>query len=689
MCVKLMNLLLNIEAPCSSEAVQTYLELLVNDSLYLRQSAVRGIVGILHQFKPLFEKKIVDYSKYGLPSDPNFFLTLNPGDNRPDNHWLQYSEKNVITCQKELDEYIFVDKTHWGYQTWPLELKVMSHQSDYYSKNRSRDKLQPQEILILDAFTNPNFLEPFFKFLSMEVKKGEDKFQHTHYALFKGVFRNFGAVLLDRFKEIITDLLSENVESKHRCASEIIAGLIRGTKNWNYGDLSSFWDFVIPQLKTVLASNLMQETVKDWAVAFIVSTESLDPNRFHKLFSMFLNNPLNGDGGSQGDANRLYIMRNTFGQQEWRLAELNHNLLTSLYPHLTHNFQNVREKVGGMLSYVLLFDFKYGSYTPTLSPRCEMFIDHIYDDIYELYKSIIGETNDHGNEAGKMEVDDESHVEDKEERRKRDRLAKTVLSFFVNNAVNIQPINKELYRIIPLLLALESREDDPEMVTLCKITFIMLASKQLPMDMASHAVQSIIEVCCNKKSWNLRKSGLNYLKMMMFHNWYILVDDVIKTSLKEMLIERLQDEQVEVREIASTLLSGLVHFGYYDVTEDLLSVFYNMARTKLKRKRHGIELTQKQVEKNVLALQVKHGGVLGLSAIVLAFPYDVCIWMPDVIIHLGNYILEVPQISGTAKKTLSEFRRTHHDNWHLHRQQFTDDQLSVLTDLLISPSYYA
>lgn len=43
----------------------------------------------------------------------------------------------------------------------------------------------------------------------------------------------------------------------------------------------------------------------------------------------------------------------------------------------------------------------------------------------------------------------------------------------------------------------------------------------------------------------------------------------------------------------------------------------------------------------------------------------------------------------TVKKTLSEFRRTHHDNWQEHRQCFTDDQLLVLTDLLVSPCYYA
>ena len=44
---------------------------------------------------------------------------------------------------------------------------------------------------------------------------------------------------------------------------------------------------------------------------------------------------------------------------------------------------------------------------------------------------------------------------------------------------------------------------------------------------------------------------------------------------------------------------------------------------------------------------------------------------------------------GTVKKTMSEFKRTHYDSWSEHKQKFTDDQLGVLADLLISPSYYA
>lgn len=108
----------------------------------------------------------------------------------------------------------------------------------------------------------------------------------------------------------------------------------------------------------------------------------------------------------------------------------------------------------------------------------------------------------------------------------------------------------------------------------------------------------------------------------------------------------------------------------------------------------------------------RHAGVLGLSACILSSPYDVPTWMPQLLMDLSAHLndtqpIEVSVIIAfiplvleaeattrvclqmTVKKTLSNFRRTHHDNWQQHKQQFTDDQLLVLTDLLVSPCYYA
>lgn len=38
---------------------------------------------------------------------------------RPDNHWLHYDSKTLPRTKKEWESSCFVEKTHWGYYTWP------------------------------------------------------------------------------------------------------------------------------------------------------------------------------------------------------------------------------------------------------------------------------------------------------------------------------------------------------------------------------------------------------------------------------------------------------------------------------------------------------------------------------------------------------------------------------------------
>ena len=45
--------------------------------------------------------------------------------------------------------------------------------------------------------------------------------------------------------------------------------------------------------------------------------------------------------------------------------------------------------------------------------------------------------------------------------------------------------------------------------------------------------------------------------------------------------------------------------------------------------------------------------------------------------------------TATIKKSVQSWKRTHQDNWSQHKLAFTEDQLAEMTDLLVSPSYYA
>ena len=37
----------------------------------------------------------------------------------------------------------------------------------------------------------------------------------------------------------------------------------------------------------------------------------------------------------------------------------------------------------------------------------------------------------------------------------------------------------------------------------------------------------------------------------------------------------------------------------------------------------------------------------------------------------------------------ADFKRTHQDNWASHRERFTPEQQDLISDMLVSPSFYA
>ena len=77
--------------------------------------------------------------------------------------------------------------------------------------------------------------------------------------------------------------------------------------------------------------------------------------------------------------------------------------------------------------------------------------------------------------------------------------------------------------------------------------------------------------------------------------------------------------------------------------------------------------------------------VFVLSAFVTAFPHSVPPLVPSLLAHLGSLLHDQQPIPATVKKTLQSFKRTHQDNWAEHKAAFTEDQLTELTNLLVSP----
>lgn len=107
------------------------------------------------------------------------------------------------------------------------------------------------------------------------------------------------------------------------------------------------------------------------------------------------------------------------------------------------------------------------------------------------------------------------------------------------------------------------------------------------------------------------------------------------------------------------------------------------------------------------ALRTRHAAVLGLIALIRAYPFTVPEWMPPLIDHLSKYATDPSPISNTLRAFGAEFQKTHQawessfggvdtradgiyfaqDNWHADAKLFNEDQTLALSTIVSGTSY--
>uniref|UniRef100_A0A673MA31 Proteasome activator complex subunit 4B n=1 Tax=Sinocyclocheilus rhinocerous TaxID=307959 RepID=A0A673MA31_9TELE len=670
-----LSLLLRDDYPLPAPAVLFFVQSLNHDALVVRKMAIAAMAGILKQLKRERKKIPVSPCDISGVTEPEGLVA---GD-RPGNDWLQYHGDSLPSTQQDWDHFCFIEKTHWGYYCWPKKLVVYAPAAEQ-PKDLSAENMNERERIICDHFTDPMFIKQLIEFLSLEDRKGKDKFNPRRFCLFKGLFRNYSDAFLPVLKPHMEQLANDSHESTQRCVAEIIAGLVRGSKHWSFSKVEALWKFLIPLMRTAL-SNITVETYADWGTCCILcftSWEILKPFRLGCIFDILIFERLII---SFYLCSHLYVLQGGLAQQEWRVPELLHRLLSYLEPKLTQVYKNVRERIGSVLTYIFMIDVNLPYTLPTKSPHIAEFTERILSQLKPLIE---------GDEEIQNHVVEENGVGEQDERTQAIKLLKTVLKWLMASAGRSfsTPVPQQL-QLLPLLFKIAPVENDDSYDELKRDakTCLSLMSQGLLYPEQIPMVLKVLHEIAGSSSWHARFSVLTYLQTMVFYNLFtILSNEQAVQDVRALVIRLLEDEQLEVREMAATTLSGFLQCNFLAMDASMQTHFEALCKTRLpkKRKRGSVVDTIPSVD-----LVRRHAGVLGLSACILSSPYDVPTWMPQLLMDLSAHLNDTQPIEMTVKKTLSNFRRTHHDNWLEHKQQFTDDQLVVLTDLLVSPCYYA
>lgn len=691
-----LTFLIHCDIALPAPAVHVFVQHLIHDTLTVRQIAIGAMCAILKQQKALHKTCEMDPLSIDVSAVP--LHSSLPKDVICNNLWLQYNSLTLPKTKQKWENTTFIHKTYIGFYSWPKPLMVYSPDSEQPCLERKREDLSEEEKPIYDAFTQQEFVDKLITYLSLEESKGHDKFDSQRFYMFKGLFRNFGDTFFPYFKTHLEKQVVDSQESTQRCATEIIAGLLKGSKHWDFEKMSNLEKSLTPILRLAL-NNITPETVTDWGTCFATSSCNRDPNKMYWIFELLMEDRLKGENGSFLESSCLYILLGALAQQEWRCFELLHRLLDYLKPHLTHSYQNVREKIGNLVGNIFMYDLAFpNSPCLKLAPQRAPFIQEILPqlsilNIEENEDSPMNEDIPHFKDVKPMEESCTNHVMESgniKEKKKAINLLRTVCRWLLASlprTLNSAP--PEIFQLLPILCQMKSDTSDDELQKDCSCTIAILGHTMLRPNSLKEAIKTAKQITMSN-SWHARAAALSFLQSMVFSNLFTVMKySAWKEDIKQLVLNLLQDEQVEVREAAAETLGGLLHCEFIKITESLLMFFKSKCNRKLKKHKEKMGNPNCGPTFDPMDIIERHAGILGLCACVNAYPYDVPKFLPEVLVLLADHMNDPQPILETIKKTLSNFRRTHYDNWRDHKLKFTDDQLSIITDLLVSPNYYA
>jgi proteasome activator subunit 4 len=264
----------------TAECVQLFVDALVSENINVRTIGVDVLCIISKMVK--FKKQIKSYSMNEVLSlkegKPSSIEATNPGY-RNNNKWLLYDPNfiDVNNSSSSEDNRIwenakFLDKSFWGYYGWSSEkIKIPSNERGNFNTQTNGFSAAFKPVKSRFQYDG-EFVRKFIKLSTIEESKGDEKFDKKKFYLFKSLFRNFGNTdIINNFYENLTALICdkqpETHESSHKLASEMLSGLIRGSKYWSLPELKKLWSKLKPILD-LMFENISVENLDLWYTCF-------------------------------------------------------------------------------------------------------------------------------------------------------------------------------------------------------------------------------------------------------------------------------------------------------------------------------------------------------------------------------------------------------------------------------------
>lgn len=250
-----------------------------------------------------------------------------------------------------------------------------------------------------------------------------------------------------------------------------------------------------------------------------------------------------------------------------------------------------------------------------------------------------------------------------------------------------------LLSLLPALLRVQETPD-PDFDHVARRGLAYLKYVTLTSGDAERAAAAVRACCAGGagSAWRARAAALSFLAPFALRHAFALPRPAA-ALLAEAAEGRLGDARHEVRLLGAATLAGLLQGPAAFAAPSLRQKFADAAARDAAQRaaaRRARPAGAKPPQLAGDALAAAHAIALGLSACVLASPYDCPPWLPPLVGALaGAARSPAAAVRATVEATFADFKRTHADTWDATRAAFGEEAWAAAADgLALSPSYF-
>lgn len=663
--------LLRRDVPTSPDATRFFVEQSISPQPTIRANVQKAVI------KVLTYAKIRTYAK----SAEELWLEewTNPLQQQvPIGNPTKFLE-SLQHPNKPMQGGYYIDKIQTGFLAWTPSIKgyrpVLDHTAPTAWDPSSAASLQSIHKIV----GHRDYFKQLALLWGQETSKngGALEVRPENVAFFKSLAKVFQDALLDDIFAVVDPLLSDSDKYKQRAGAEILAGTLRGSKHWPQQSLDKLWSWTTTRLNGILAQ-IKPETLTFWENIFQYQLSQRDPRRNAALVDWILTLPLEFNGDSAFEMTKsLSLFSVLVDSLGIFFNPRSEKYVTILFDNANTGYAEMRQHVCHGL-YLITRNHWQPWYPSTRAflVACQELRDplHIQDPWYMSRVSAILE------KLPKWR--DERLSPPRVSQSEYDKVGLTLLQWIWISAHGPQAclVFPYIVPMMPEILRMSELKDNSELQAYSSAVLYILSAVSPPIEYVALILDNFVLAIKSSTSWKIRLHALPALVVFFYRNLLSISQDGV-AKIMDVLLDCLSDENVEVREMASKVLSGVVRCSQRQSIVPLKNRFVALARKT--------SLPPRRDPTYAGALRSLHSAILGICALIESLPYSVEVWMPPLTEVLAPHATDPPPISTTVRKCASEFKKTHQDNWHKDQQLFNEDQLQSLSTMLVGTSYYA